>query len=214
METNRSGVLIGSRVCVAVIVLVLGSAGSAWAQGTGRVVGTVTNTDTGQPIQHVQITIDGTGLGAVSGQRGTYSIANVPAGSRTLVFSILGYETLRQSTTVADGATATLDVSMVTGFLEMGEIAVVGASRTPTRIVDAPAAVSVVSPEDLEREGGHGQLPKLFADKPGVDVVQSGIQDFNVNARGFNSSLNRRVLVLQDGVDRSRSHQHLHPDPR
>ena len=36
---------------------------------------------------------------------------------------------------------------------------------------------------------------------PGVDVVQSGVNDFNVNARGFNSSLNRRVLVLQDGRD-------------
>ena len=26
------------------------------------------------------------------------------------------------------------------------------------------------------------------------------MNDFNVNARGFNSSLNRRVLVLQDGL--------------
>jgi hypothetical protein len=34
---------------------------------------------------------------------------------------------------------------------------------------------------------------------PGVDIVQSGMNDFNVNARGFNSTLNRRVLVLQDG---------------
>jgi outer membrane receptor protein involved in Fe transport len=32
-------------------------------------------------------------------------------------------------------------------------------------------------------------------------VVQSGVNDFNVNARGFNSSLTRRVLVLQDGRD-------------
>jgi outer membrane receptor protein involved in Fe transport len=36
---------------------------------------------------------------------------------------------------------------------------------------------------------------------PGVDLVQSGVTDFNINARGFNSSLNRRVLVLQDGRD-------------
>ena len=36
---------------------------------------------------------------------------------------------------------------------------------------------------------------------PGVDIVQSGVNDFNVNARGFNSTLNRRVLTLQDGRD-------------
>ena len=34
-------------------------------------------------------------------------------------------------------------------------------------------------------------------------MVQSGVNDFNINARGFNSSLNRRMLVLQDGRDLS-----------
>ena len=46
-----------------------------------------------------------------------------------------------------------------------------------------------------------GQAPLALQAVPGVDVVQSGVNDFNVNARGFNSSLNRRVLVLQDGRD-------------
>jgi outer membrane receptor protein involved in Fe transport len=46
-----------------------------------------------------------------------------------------------------------------------------------------------------------GQAPAALQTVPGADVVQSGVNDFNVNARGFNSSLNRRVLVLQDGRD-------------
>ena len=46
-----------------------------------------------------------------------------------------------------------------------------------------------------------GQAPVALQAVPGVDIVQSGVNDFNVNARGFNSSLNRRVLVLQDGRD-------------
>lgn len=187
----------------AALALVVATAASAVAQGTGRVTGTVTGAQTTEPIANVQVTVEGTGLGAVTGQRGTFSVSNVPAGSRTLVFSILGYETTRQTVTVPAGGTAVADVSLRTGFVEMGEISVVGASRTPSRIVEAPAAVSVVDPEELEREAGHGQLPRLFLDKPGVDVVQSGVQDFNINARGYNSSLNRRVLVLQDGIDRS-----------
>jgi iron complex outermembrane receptor protein len=36
---------------------------------------------------------------------------------------------------------------------------------------------------------------------PGVDAVQNDVNDFNVNARGFNSSLARSVVVLQDGRD-------------
>lgn len=178
-------------------------ASPAHAQGTGRVMGTVTDQGSGDPVANVQITVEGSGLGAISGQRGTYSIPNVPAGSRTIVFNILGYETIRRNVDVAAGASATLDVALSRGFVEMGTITVIGASRTPSRIVEAPAAVSIVTPEKLQREGGHGQLPKLFQEAPGVDVVQSGVQDFNINTRGYNSSLNRRVLVLQDGIDRS-----------
>ena len=56
-------------------------------------------------------------------------------------------------------------------------------------------------PEVLQSVSITGQAPVALQSVPGVDVVQSGVNDFNVNARGFNSSLNRRVLVLQDGRD-------------
>jgi len=192
-----------TRTMVATGVLALLATAPALAQGHGRIVGTVTDAETGDPVAGAQILVEGTGAGGVTGPRGTYSIPNVPAGDHTLTLTILGYETAREDVTVADGATARVDVALARGFLEMGQISVRGASRQPSRIVEAPAAVSVVTPEELKREGGHGQLPRLFLDEPGIDVVQSGVQDFNVNARGYNSSLNRRVLVLQDGIDRS-----------
>jgi outer membrane receptor protein involved in Fe transport len=53
----------------------------------------------------------------------------------------------------------------------------------------------------LAAHGVTGQAPMALREVPGVDLVQSGMNDYNVNARGFNSSLNRRVLVLQDGRD-------------
>ena len=46
-----------------------------------------------------------------------------------------------------------------------------------------------------------GQLPMALAAHPGIDLAETDVHDFNVNARGFNSSLTRRVLVLQDGRD-------------
>ena len=87
--------------------------------------------------------------------------------------------------------------------VSLGEIVVEGASRGPERIVEAPAAISVVPQEVLQNAAITGQAPMALQTCPGVDVVQSGVNDFNVNARGFNSTLNRRVLVLQDGRDLS-----------
>src|SRR5260370_709706 len=44
-----------------------------------------------------------------------------------------------------------------------------------------------------------GQIPLALARVPGLDVVQSGVTDFNVNARGFNAMFSRKMLVRQDG---------------
>src|SRR6185503_15349686 len=78
---------------------------------------------------------------------------------------------------------------------------VYSASRRTERVVDAPAAVTVVPQEDIEAVAASGQAPRVIESAPGVDFTQSGLYDTNFNARGFNSSLNRRILTLVDGRD-------------
>jgi outer membrane receptor protein involved in Fe transport len=82
-------------------------------------------------------------------------------------------------------------------------ITVTAASRRPERIVEAPASVSALTPEEIERHAADSQAPRLVAAMPGVQAPQSGLFGFEVNARGFNSFLNRRVLTLIDGRDPS-----------
>ena len=87
--------------------------------------------------------------------------------------------------------------------MSIGELVVEGVSRAPERVVEAPSAVSLIEPQIMINLASTNQAPMALTAVPGVDVVQNGVNDFNVNARGFNSSLNRRVLVLQDGRDLS-----------
>src|SRR4030095_5220641 len=82
-------------------------------------------------------------------------------------------------------------------------ITVYSVSRREERVTDAPAAVTVVPQQDIEIKASSGQIPKLLEFSPGVDFTQSGLYDTNFNTRGFNSSLNRRILTLIDGRDPS-----------
>ncbi len=59
--------------------------------------------------------------------------------------------------------------------------------------------MTVITEQQIEREASHGQLPKLLEHTPGAETTQNGLYDFNFNTRGFNSSLNRRILTLIDG---------------
>lgn len=189
----RNGIWIG--ILAALTLL----AGPAWAQGTGQIEGKIVR-ENDQGIGGVTVVVNELGLVEISNNDGAFRFPSVAAGSYTLTFS-LGDNQETESVEVKGGEVATVSkqVPWDPAFIET--ITVFSASRRRERIVDAPAAVTVITPEDIAREDSTGQLPKVLEFTPGVDVAQSGIHDFNLNARGFNSSLNRRVQVLIDGQD-------------
>ena len=181
--------------------LLAGSVSLPAQQGTGTVRGTVTQAGNNEPLAGVIVTVGGTTIKAVSNTRGVYTIDRAPTGPQTLVFRWLGYRPIEVQATVAASGVTTVDARMEQAPIQLSELTVTGASKVPERAVEAPAAVSVVEPRVLQATGITGQAPLALREVPGVDLVQSGMNDYNVNARGFNSTLNRRVLVLQDGRD-------------
>jgi outer membrane receptor protein involved in Fe transport len=177
------------------------SSASAQETGVGTVTGTVTRAGESAALSNVSVTVQATGQTTVTGADGRYTLRRVPAGAQKIVFRWLGYRPTQVDVIVEPGGTVTADAGMEQVTVALSEIVVEGASRAPDRIVEAPAAISLVPPEVLQSVSITGQAPLALAAVPGVDVTQSGMNDFNVNARGFNSTLNRRVLVLQDGRD-------------
>ena len=194
----RHGIVVLATFMLAVVL-----PGPAVAQGVGTVTGFVTRAGEGSPLPSVSVTVQSTGLSTITGPDGRYTLRRVPEGAQTIVFRWLGYKPMEIRTTVEADRTATVYAAMEPVPVALTEMVVSTASRAPERIVEAPAAISVVPPQVLENTSITGQAPLALQTLPGVDVVQSGVNDFNVNARGFNSSLNRRVLVLQDGRDLS-----------
>jgi outer membrane receptor protein involved in Fe transport len=201
MRRNSSAALRCFRSLVGSLLLFISLTTIALAQETGTVTGTVTRATEGATLSSVSVTVQSTGQSTITGADGKYTLRRVQAGPQRIVFRWLGYRPTQVDVTVEAGRTVTADAGLEAVTISLSEIVVEGASRAPERIVEAPAAISVVPPEVLQSVSITGQAPVALQSVPGVDVVQSGVNDFNVNARGFNSSLNRRVLVLQDGRD-------------
>jgi iron complex outermembrane receptor protein len=202
MRRNTSGVC-PAVFAVGCLLLFVPPVHVVVAQQTGTVTGTVTRASEASPLSNVVVSVENGGQSTVTGTDGRYTLRRVPAGPQRIVFRWLGYRPTQVDVTVEPGGTVTADAEMEQVTIALSEIVVQGASRAPDRIVEAPAAISVVPPEVLQSASITGQAPMALQAVPGVDIVQSGVNDFNVNARGFNSSLNRRVLVLQDGRDLS-----------
>ncbi len=191
------------RRLVAVLSLLVSlAAGTASAQGVAAIHGTVTRSSDKSPLAGVNVSVAGLpGASTTTNANGKYTLVLIPTGSHKIGFRWLGYAPVDRDVTVTDGMT--LDISMDAKAVELAELTVSTASREPERIVEAPAAVTSVEPRVLQNNSSTGQAPLALAQAVGVDLAQSGVNDFNINARGFNSSLNRRVLTLLDGRDLS-----------
>ena len=172
------------------------------AQSSGIIRGKVTDEKTGNLLPLANIIVEGTSWGAASDEQGEFEIKNLPPGTYSIVVTLVGYERqLYTNLAIGAGEVFTHDVSLVEKSVQLGGVTIFGASLRNERIADAPASVSVLTAKDIRLNSISGQVPKLLEMEPGVDIVQSGINDYNVNIRGFNSSLNRRLLVLLDGRD-------------
>ena len=175
--------------------------GLALAQ-TGTIEGQLTRDD-GTAMGGVAVVLNELGEATITDSNGAFGFAEVPSGTYSLTFTLNDNTATLENVEVSGRDTTNADfaVDWVVSFADT--ITVVSASRRQERIVDAPSAVSVVTAVEIAREASHGQAPKLIEFTPGAEVTQSGIYDFNVNTRGFNSSLNRRVATLVDGRDPS-----------
>jgi iron complex outermembrane receptor protein len=172
------------------------------AQGTGRITGRVLDSE-GRGIAGVTVTAVELGRAELSDSQGAFAFNDVPAGTYTLEFTLADFTASQTGVTVSEGQPTEVS-KQVDWMVSLAEtITVFSASRQAERITEAPAAVSVITAEEIGREAAHGQLPKLLEFTPGAEVTQSGVYDYNFNTRGFNSSLNRRVATLVDGRDPS-----------
>jgi iron complex outermembrane recepter protein len=77
-------------------------------------------------------------------------------------------------------------------------VEVTSVTRQRTRIADAPAAVYVVSEEDIRRSGATN-VPEALRMVPGMMVARVSASQWAVGSRGFHDLYNKSLLVLQDG---------------
>ena len=184
-----------SSACRALVVL-LAAALPAVAQ-TGRITGQVTDASK-QPLGGAQVMVVGTALGAEVDTDGKYTVTGNPTGTFTVRVQRIGYRPMSTTgVTVAAGAATTVDFSLESTPVTLGGV-VVSASRRVEKITDAPATITRLDALAISNTIGNSFAPALKEVK-GLDFIQVGITAVAVNARGFNSSFNNRMLLTEDG---------------
>jgi len=171
------------------------------AAQTATINGKVTNLQNGDPLIGANVIISGSGLttGAATDFDGNYTIQNVPEGSYSIKVTYIGYSDHKETIQILAGESSkTFDVQLSVSTIQLQEYVVTASRGKREKITDAPAAMSIISELKI-RNASNPNLGDYFKNIKGVDFTASGLDSYNLSARGFNSSFSSRLLTLTDG---------------
>ena len=97
----------------------------------------------------------------------------------------------------AQGSAKPVDLTSIS-IEDLMNIQVTSASKKAESLSAAPAAIFVITGEDIRR-GGFSSVPDALRTVPGLYVVQQSSHVWLVTARGFSNEFNDKMLVLIDG---------------
>ena len=184
---------------------------TVFAQQTTEVRGRVTD-DNKQPLIGVDVVLEGTSIGVSTNDKGFYELRNVPVGKQTIVFSYLGFQTLKIRTDVAPNPSGThthLDVQLSEELTALQEVEVIGrkessykntnsfiGTKTASALKEVPQSVGYVTKE-LILDQGATTVNEVVKNISGVNQ-NSSYNDFSI--RGFRATGNRNSGNLLNGM--------------
>ncbi len=181
--------------------------GPAFAQQTGTLTGTVTDTQ-GQPLTGANVVLAGTQKGTAAGADGSYRITNIPVGEYTVRVSFVGYQAVEREITIEGGSTRTQNFQLEIASLQGEEVTVtVGSRARNVAAEDMAVPVDVYGTEELQLAGAFetGRILQQIA--PSVNFPQNTLSDGMDALRSFTMRglSPDQTLVLVNGKRRHKS---------
>jgi iron complex outermembrane receptor protein len=183
MSISRS--TIGSLLLV---TLLLGADVSAQT-----ISGVVTDT-AGTPLIGTSVAVRGTTQGTVTNIRGVFTLDYSGPYPVTLAISYIGFESTE---VVVPRAASDLRIELEER-VAFGPEVVVSASRKAEKLQEAPAAVSVLTSDELSASGGALSPIRALINTPGVELQQQTGQRINLALRGSSGIFSTDVFPMLD----------------
>ncbi|MDZ7821749.1 MAG: TonB-dependent receptor [Candidatus Marinimicrobia bacterium] len=124
-------------------------ASSVFAGVTGKIMGTVRDSRTGEALSGANVMVKGTGLGAAANLEGYYVILNVPPGNYEVIVRYIGYETLTvRDVPVKIDLTKRLDFELQSDVIGLEGVTVQAEKKVVD--VDITGSMASVSREEMD----------------------------------------------------------------
>lgn len=179
--------LLRSTALAGLLLFCLLATADAQAQ-TGRIVGTVTDAQTGDPLPGANIVLQGTSRGTASNPEGQYTLQGVPAGNQVLLVTYIGYQQEAFDVRVVPGQTVTLNITLAWEGVVGDEVVITAQAAGQTAAINQQLASNTITnivSRDRIRELPDVNAAESIGRLPGVSIQRSGGEATKVAIRGL-----------------------------
>jgi iron complex outermembrane recepter protein len=117
--------------------------------------------------------------------------ASWPARLATVMLGLL----IPLASVAEDVSTSSLKMLSVEDLMN---VEVTSVARHPQKLLDSASAIQVITQEDIRRSGATS-IPEALRLADNLQVAQKNSHDWGISARGFNTDLANKLLVMIDG---------------
>lgn len=182
------------RISLTTLLLVLLSV-SAFAQ-KAAIKGFVYDKMTGEPMIYTVVFLKDTKIGVQTDLHGYFTIAQLAPGTYTVMSTVIGYDTVMQDVTVAEGQVQSVQLFIAPRARTLEDVEISARQREKTTKVGV--GVTAITPTDINKlpsAGGEPDIAQFLQVLPGV--VFTGDQGGQLYIRGGSPT---QTGILLDGV--------------
>ena len=173
------------------ITVTIGHSGFSQEIKTGKLIGSIIDKTTKEPLYGANIILIGTTLGASVNDQGTFQIEKIPVGTYNVKVSMIGYEPqIKNDVVITFTKPTQLIVSLETNFVQMKDEVLVEASYfyKPT---ETPTSLQAMTYEEIRRApGAAADISRMIQNMPGVVQTTDSRNDLIVRGGSPSENLN------------------------
>ena len=125
-----------------------------------HIAGHVLDANTQEHLAFVNVQVKGTSMGCLTDESGHFYLKNLPIGTHTVVFSMMGYETIEKTVTLQRDTLIELKVAIAETSFVIDNV-VVTANKYATKQKEVATIVNVISPLIIESTASNSMADVL-----------------------------------------------------
>jgi iron complex outermembrane recepter protein len=188
------------------VCLFILSNSTAVAQNTGILKGIIKTSDN-KPAEGVSVSIKGTNKNTIADNIGAYSIKNVPAGTYTLMVTLIGYDDLSKEISINPGEITTIDLDLTLSNNQLDQVVILSnksafktnrissSLRLQSPIIQIPQNIQVITGKLMQDQQIFDMLEGVTRNVSGATRVEHWDNYANITMRGS------QVAAFRNGMN-------------